>query len=219
MIGTEIYQFRCAVCHGKKGAGDGPAADFLYPRPRDFTLGMFKYKTSPGELPARDQDLIKTIRHGLNGTAAEATLEIAAPALAAHLAHGDSEGACTAQQSDGCLALDVLVPDPQTDDTFYIMGIADLDFYPGELIEVDMTITVVDGEGQIVAGVVVQDSNSDTLDIDANEYITTGTVSFSVDYTVVEDDDADGALAVAVVEEGDTSFTLDAINFSCTAAP
>ncbi len=68
MTGKEIYQFRCAVCHGEEGAGDGPAADYLYPRPRDFSLGMFKYKTSPGELPARDEDLFNTIKHGLNGT-------------------------------------------------------------------------------------------------------------------------------------------------------
>jgi len=68
MTGAEIYQFRCAVCHGEEGAGDGSAADFLYPRPRDFTLGMFKYKTSPGELPIRDEDLFNTIKHGLQGT-------------------------------------------------------------------------------------------------------------------------------------------------------
>jgi DMSO reductase family type II enzyme heme b subunit len=68
MTGAEIYQFRCAECHGEEGAGDGPAADFLYPRPRDFALGIFKYKTSPGELPARDEDLFNTIKHGLNGT-------------------------------------------------------------------------------------------------------------------------------------------------------
>ncbi len=69
MTAEEIYQSQCAVCHGKKGAGDGPTAEFLYPRPRDFTLGMFKYKTSPGELPPRDEDLFNTIKYGLNGTA------------------------------------------------------------------------------------------------------------------------------------------------------
>jgi DMSO reductase family type II enzyme heme b subunit len=68
MTSKEIYQFRCAVCHGEEGAGDGPAADFLYPKPRDFTLGTFKYKTSPGELPIRDEDLFDIIKHGLNGT-------------------------------------------------------------------------------------------------------------------------------------------------------
>lgn len=68
MSSKDIYQFRCAVCHGDKGAGDGPAADILSPRPRDFTGGLWKYKTSPGDLPPRDADLIETIRSGLIGT-------------------------------------------------------------------------------------------------------------------------------------------------------
>ncbi len=69
MDGKAIYRLRCGVCHGEEGAGDGPAADFLYPRPRDFSLGLFKYKTSPGTLPPRDEDLFNTIKHGLVGTA------------------------------------------------------------------------------------------------------------------------------------------------------
>lgn len=68
MSSMDIYQLRCAVCHGEKGAGDGPAADFLFPRPRDFTGGLWKYKTSPGDLPPRDTDLFETIRSGLTGT-------------------------------------------------------------------------------------------------------------------------------------------------------
>jgi DMSO reductase family type II enzyme heme b subunit len=68
MTGIEIYRFRCAVCHGEEGDGDGVAAEFLYPKPRDFTNAIFKYKTSPGELPARDEDLFNTIKYGLTGT-------------------------------------------------------------------------------------------------------------------------------------------------------
>ncbi|MCF7982677.1 MAG: c-type cytochrome [Pseudomonadales bacterium] len=68
MDAKAIYQFRCAVCHGEEGAGDGSAAEFLYPRPRDFTLGLFKYKSSPGTLPPRDEDLFNIIKNGLTGT-------------------------------------------------------------------------------------------------------------------------------------------------------
>jgi DMSO reductase family type II enzyme heme b subunit len=64
----ETYQLHCAVCHGEKGAGDGPAADSLLPRPRDFTRGLWKFKTSPGDLPPRDSDLVDTIKLGLVGT-------------------------------------------------------------------------------------------------------------------------------------------------------
>ncbi len=69
MTGKPLYQFRCAVCHGDEGLGDGPAAELMYPRPRDFGLGLFKYKTTPGALPPSDADLVQTISAGLTGTA------------------------------------------------------------------------------------------------------------------------------------------------------
>ena len=69
MMGKDLYEFRCTVCHGEQGMADGIAAERMYPKPRDFTLGLFKYKTTPGSLPASDEDLFSTIRQGLNGTA------------------------------------------------------------------------------------------------------------------------------------------------------
>lgn len=64
-----IYTKRCAHCHGADGDGAGPAAEFLYPKPRDFTLASFKYKTTHAddEFPT-DADLRKTILDGLPGT-------------------------------------------------------------------------------------------------------------------------------------------------------
>ena len=35
--GKELFRENCASCHGALGAGDGPAADTLNPKPRDFT--------------------------------------------------------------------------------------------------------------------------------------------------------------------------------------
>ena len=68
--GKQLYQFRCASCHGDQGWGDGPAAQFLYPKPRDFRLGVFKYKSSPPkQQQPHDDDLFRTIKNGLNGTA------------------------------------------------------------------------------------------------------------------------------------------------------
>ena len=41
-------------CHGDKGDGNGVAAPHLQPRPRDFTSGKFKIRTTPsGKLPDR----------------------------------------------------------------------------------------------------------------------------------------------------------------------
>lgn len=67
--GEQIYIQRCSVCHGITGDGDGPAAKFMDPRPRDFRPGIFKFRsTRSGALPT-DQDLFRTISRGLNGTA------------------------------------------------------------------------------------------------------------------------------------------------------
>lgn len=50
------------------GTGEGPAATYLKPRPRDFTKGLFKIRTTPsGKLPT-DQDLFKVISKGMMGT-------------------------------------------------------------------------------------------------------------------------------------------------------
>jgi len=39
--GQELYQANCSACHGITGAGDGPAAAALNPRPKDFTRRIF----------------------------------------------------------------------------------------------------------------------------------------------------------------------------------
>ncbi|MBT4046471.1 MAG: c-type cytochrome [Rhodospirillaceae bacterium] len=67
--GQTIYFQRCSFCHGLLGDGEGPAAKYLDPRPRDFTLGTFKFRTTQsGELPT-NEDLFRTISRGLQGTA------------------------------------------------------------------------------------------------------------------------------------------------------
>lgn len=70
--GRTIYFRRCSFCHGLLGDGEGPAAKYLDPRPRDFTLGTFKFRTTKsGELPT-DEDLFRTVSRGLPGTAMQA---------------------------------------------------------------------------------------------------------------------------------------------------
>jgi mono/diheme cytochrome c family protein len=66
--GKAVYDDHCAECHGPSGRGDGPAAYFVAPRPRDFTAGKFKIRsTETGTLPT-DDDLITSVRQGLYGT-------------------------------------------------------------------------------------------------------------------------------------------------------
>lgn len=67
--GTEVYRQRCVGCHGVKGDGNGLAATFLFPRPRDFTLGAFKFRTTPSGSLATDGDLFRTVTRGVRWTA------------------------------------------------------------------------------------------------------------------------------------------------------
>jgi DMSO reductase family type II enzyme heme b subunit len=70
--GRGIYFRRCSFCHGLLGDGEGPAAEFMDPRPRNFTLGTFKFRTTEsGELPL-DEDLFRTVSRGLPGTGMQA---------------------------------------------------------------------------------------------------------------------------------------------------
>jgi mono/diheme cytochrome c family protein len=63
--GSALYQKLCSQCHGEKGDGKGIAAPRLSPRPRDFTSGKFKVRTTPsGALPT-DDDLRAVIREGM----------------------------------------------------------------------------------------------------------------------------------------------------------
>src|SRR6266571_4265741 len=67
--GKKVYVKWCAGCHGDGGAGDGPAASHMLPRPRDFTGAIYKIRTTAsGQLPT-DQDVLRSIDEGLPGTA------------------------------------------------------------------------------------------------------------------------------------------------------
>jgi len=63
-----LYDRYCSGCHGAAGNGAGAAADMLIVKPRDFTKGVFKFRTTPaGSLPT-DADLYRTITRGINRT-------------------------------------------------------------------------------------------------------------------------------------------------------
>jgi mono/diheme cytochrome c family protein len=63
--GKQVYLKYCSQCHGEKGDGEGYASPHLRPRPRDFTTGKFKVRTTPnGALPTH-QDLVNIIRRGM----------------------------------------------------------------------------------------------------------------------------------------------------------
>jgi mono/diheme cytochrome c family protein len=63
--GEALYMKYCSQCHGEKGDGEGYATPHLFPKPRNFTTGKFKVRTTPsGSLPLH-QDLVKIIKTGM----------------------------------------------------------------------------------------------------------------------------------------------------------
>jgi mono/diheme cytochrome c family protein len=63
--GKQLYLKYCAQCHGDNGDGNGYASPHLLPKPRDFTVGKFKVRSTPsGALPTH-QDLVNIIRRGM----------------------------------------------------------------------------------------------------------------------------------------------------------
>ena len=67
-MGRFVYERNCLVCHGRWGDGDGELAKGMIPKPRKFSAGIFKYRTTPaGALPT-DEDLTRTIRGGRANT-------------------------------------------------------------------------------------------------------------------------------------------------------
>ncbi|HEX7120324.1 MAG TPA: c-type cytochrome [Longimicrobiales bacterium] len=67
--GKAPYDKWCAHCHGVEGRGDGEAAAYMLPRPRDFTQALYQIRTTAsGQLPT-DADILRVIDEGMPGTA------------------------------------------------------------------------------------------------------------------------------------------------------
>jgi mono/diheme cytochrome c family protein len=66
--GKAVYSQNCVACHGENGDGNGPAAAFLAPKPRNFTQAKFRLRSTPtGSLPT-DVDLFRAVSLGMPGT-------------------------------------------------------------------------------------------------------------------------------------------------------
>ena len=67
-LGEVTYVRWCAGCHGVDGTGNGTAAGYMLPRPRDFTQALYQIRTTAsGELPT-DEDIRAIIDRGMPGT-------------------------------------------------------------------------------------------------------------------------------------------------------
>lgn len=67
--GKKVFNYVCAPCHGKDGKGDGVVSSTIFVKPRNFTTGVFKFRsTESGNLPT-DADLYESISLGFHNTA------------------------------------------------------------------------------------------------------------------------------------------------------
>ncbi len=64
-----MFRIQCFQCHGTEGGGNGPTADFLNPRPRDYRQGKFKFVAVGRNKPPRREDLLRILQRGATFTA------------------------------------------------------------------------------------------------------------------------------------------------------
>lgn len=88
---VELYARHCAACHGTDGHGDGPAAEFLFPKPRAFLDSPLRFATTGlGAIESTIRDGIpRSAMLGFGGVLSEEEIR----ALARHVAEMTSRGA------------------------------------------------------------------------------------------------------------------------------
>ncbi len=71
-----LYIKHCAACHGDDGAGNGRAAQHLFPRPRNLRQDAYRLISTTSLSPTRD-DIDLVIRQGIPGTSMPAFVKLA----------------------------------------------------------------------------------------------------------------------------------------------
>lgn len=66
--GRVLYMRHCSHCHGAAGDGNGPTAQYIYPRPRDYRHGIFKFTSTIDSARATRGDLLRVLKYGIPGT-------------------------------------------------------------------------------------------------------------------------------------------------------
>ncbi|NDA68925.1 MAG: cytochrome c, partial [Verrucomicrobia bacterium] len=87
LFGRDVFQRNCIVCHGERGDGNGEMAKDLPIKPRSFREGWFKFRSTPYDKLPTDDDLRRTIKGGLSGTAMGAFNTLRAEELDAVIAY------------------------------------------------------------------------------------------------------------------------------------
>jgi len=83
--GSEMFNSYCAVCHGKDGKGNGPAASALKTPPTDLTQLA---KNSNGKFPA--DHIASDLRNGVAGAHGSPDMPVWGPLFSSVSNHDDS---------------------------------------------------------------------------------------------------------------------------------
>ena len=68
LTGPELYARHCGACHGASGDGQGIAATFLYPKPRNLRTGSFRLISTISGVPS-PADIEAVLVRGMPGSA------------------------------------------------------------------------------------------------------------------------------------------------------
>ncbi len=85
--GKALFERHCAACHGENGDGSGEAERYLVPKARDFTAGVYKFRSTPSGTPPTDEDLYRTVKTGIPGTSMPSFARLSDDELASVIAH------------------------------------------------------------------------------------------------------------------------------------
>jgi len=111
--GAALYTQHCAACHGDNGNGQGLAAQFLYPKPRDFRSGRFRLISTHNGVPTLE-DLETALTRGLPGSSMVSWAHLS-PAdrrlLAEHVMVLRREGAADVERQLAAEAEEELTPE------------------------------------------------------------------------------------------------------------
>ncbi len=66
---ASLYARKCAHCHGNTGTANTTTAALLSPKPRDLSLGIMKFTSTPIGQSAQLSDIERVIREGVPSTA------------------------------------------------------------------------------------------------------------------------------------------------------
>ncbi|MCE9552900.1 MAG: c-type cytochrome [Planctomycetes bacterium] len=68
LTATELYTRHCAACHGDQGDGQGLAARFIYPKPRNLRASPYRLVSTVNGVPSRE-DIEAMLVRGMPGSA------------------------------------------------------------------------------------------------------------------------------------------------------